>query len=427
MLANLTQCSIDTSLSDIALLKLLFSLGVLLITAKFFGQLAKRFYLPVVAGELFAGILLGQSVLHYIAPPVSDFLFPISGVVPLALDVIKQVALVIVLFMTGLELDLFIIRKNMKQSLTIGFWGISIPLILGFTVTYYFPSLLGSGSSTSPIVFSALIGIALSITALPVIAKILFDLRLIQTKIGNIIMSAAVIDDLVGWILFSILVSMISATGGIGHILAEASIVIVYVIFVLTIGTYIFNKFFKLILKAFDLPDIVLGIFFSICFILAGTTTFLGVHSLIGAFTTGVMLGNCKIIDEATKKSFTSMVSNLFSPIAFATITLSVNFIANFNLLIVVVLLILAVGSKFISVLVAATYFNRYDMKDSLAIATAMTARGAIEILLATRALHYGIIDERIFVGIIFMALATSYLSSIGLRWYAGNSQTKPT
>lgn len=425
MPTNLPPCSIDAALSDLALLKLLFSLGVILIAAKFFGQLAQRLYLPAVAGELFAGILLGQSVLHYLIPAASDFLFPTSGVVPLALDVMKQVALVIVLFMTGLELNLSIIRKNMKQSLTIGFWGISIPLVLGFAIAYYCPSCFGSGSS-SPIVFSALIGIAMSITALPVIAKILFDLRLLQTKIGNIIMSAAVIDDLVGWILFSILVATISGAGGFGHILAEAAIVIIYVAFVLTIGTYIFNKLFEQILKKFDLHDIVLGLFFAICFILAGTTTFLRVHSLIGAFTTGVMLGNCKIISVETKKAFTSIVSNLFSPIAFATITLYVNFIANFNLLTILTLLILAVVSKFLSVMVAANYFNRYNVKDSFAVASAMTARGAIEILLATRALHYKIIDERVFVAIIFMALATSYLSAIGLRWYTAHSRSRP-
>ncbi len=261
----------------------------------------------------------------------------------------------------------------------------------------------------------------MSITALPIIAKILFDLRLLQTRIGNIIMSAAVIDDLVGWILFSVLVATISGIGGIGHIFVEASIVVVYVIFVLTIGTYLFNKLFELILKKFDLHDIVLGIFFSVCFILAGTTTFLGVHSLIGAFTTGVMLGNCKVISEKTKNSFKDTVSNLFSPIAFATITLSVNFVANFNIYIILTLLILAVVSKYCSVMVAARYINQFSKKDSFAVATAMTARGAIEILLATRALHYGIIDQQVFVAIIFMAIATSYLSSVGLRWYSAH------
>ncbi len=149
MPTDLPACPIDTALSDVALLRLLFALGIILIVAKFFGQLAQRLYLPAVAGELFAGIVLGQSVLYYLAPSVSDFLFPTTGVVPLALDVVKQVALVIVLFMTGLELNLFIIRQNMKQSLTIGFWGILIPLGLGFSVAYYCPFLFGGGHSSS--------------------------------------------------------------------------------------------------------------------------------------------------------------------------------------------------------------------------------------------------------------------------------------
>lgn len=408
------------SLSDTNLLQLLFDLGILLITARFLGELAKRIKLPAVAGELFAGILLGQSVLHYIAPSISNSLFPATGIIPLALDVLKEVSLAVLVFMTGFELQTEIIRKQIKQSVTVGIFGITIPLGIGFVCAYFFPTLLGKPANTeSVMIFAIFIGISMCITALPVLAKILFDTKLINTRIGNIILSAAVIDDLVGWCLFSLLIAFITQSGTTSYTIFHVLIVFIYILFSLLAGIPLLNKSYQFLSKFFNLDDAMITLFFVACFLFAGLTTFLGVHSLIGAFVTGVMLGNCNFINEKTKKMFVEIGVSLFSPLAFSIIALSINFVKNFDLLLVLIFLLLAVISKFTGVFFASKCINRFPTNDSLAIASGMTARGMIEVLLATRALHFAIINENLFVAIVIMAFVTSYLSGIGLRLFS--------
>jgi hypothetical protein len=202
------------TLSHSEITTLLLSVAVLLGSARLFGEIAKSFQQPAVLGEILAGILLGPTVLGAISPEWGAFLFPKGGAVETALHGLVTVAVVFFLLVAGMEVDLSMAWKSGRTALLVAVTGLLVPFLLGFTLAWVFPSLLRIGVGVEHHVFALFVGTALSISALPVIARILLDLKLFKTDIGMIVISAAMLNDLTGWFLFAIVLSMM---GGAGH------------------------------------------------------------------------------------------------------------------------------------------------------------------------------------------------------------------
>ena len=187
------------------------ALAALLGTAKLAGELMQKLGQPSVLGEIFAGILLGPTVLGHFRPQIYQFLFPSVGAMPIVLETVTTIGVVFFLLTAGLEIDLRSIFRQGKSALLVSFFGVIIPFALGFASAFAFPRFLGAGETASRLIFALFVGTALSISALPVIAKILMDLNLLRTEMGTVVMSSAMFDDLVGWILFSMVLGMMNA------------------------------------------------------------------------------------------------------------------------------------------------------------------------------------------------------------------------
>lgn len=189
----------------------LLSIATLLGVARVLGELARSLGLPAVVGEILAGVLLGRTTLGRIYPAAHEFLFP-DGKPKIMLAGYTTLAVVLLLVVAGLEVDLGIVKRRGRTALLVSTLGILVPLGCGF--------LLGNALPDTYLVqpdrralFAAFLGVALSISAMPVIAKTLLDLGLFKTDIGLLVMSAAMVDDLVGWIAFSILLGPMRGTG----------------------------------------------------------------------------------------------------------------------------------------------------------------------------------------------------------------------
>jgi Kef-type K+ transport system membrane component KefB len=200
------------------IISLILSLGILLIVARLVGEFFRKLKMPLVVGELVAGICLGPSLLGQYFPKISNLVLNQNSNSHIAFNGITSISVIMLLFVAGMEVDLSIIRQQGKTALKTSFLGLIIPLGLGFLAAYYFFPLFGENYNNHfrLILFSLFFGTAMAVSALPIIARTLMDLGLFRTKVGMIIIAAAMFDDIIGWLLFSVILGMLK-TNALAH------------------------------------------------------------------------------------------------------------------------------------------------------------------------------------------------------------------
>ncbi len=391
------------------LIILLLSISTMLIVSRIFAELGKQFKLPVVMGELIVGIILGPTVLGMICPGIFNYLFPFHGNIPIALDGIFSLSVIMLLFVAGMEVQLPMVLKQGKVAIYTSTFSMIIPFFTGFAVAWFFPDIFHiPNDEDSRFLFALFFGTALSISALPVIARILMDMNIFQTNIGMVIIASAMFNDLIGWLIFSLVLSLTNKTN---HQYINLGYTICYIIgfgiFMLSIGKKIIDKTLPWMQTKLSWPGGVLSISLGICLLSAAFTESIHIHAILGAFIAGIAFGDSVHLREQAREIIHQFVTNFFAPLFFVSIGLKVNFIENFDLSIVVIVLVLAFFGKVIGASIGAR-LGGMSKKHSIAVGFGMNARGAMEIILGTLALNAGLISKPIFVALIIMALVTS-------------------
>lgn len=389
---------------------LLIQLSLLLFFGRLFAEGARKLKQPAVAGELLAGIILGPTILGAYFPDIYLSLFPVIGNNPVALNSFIQVSLVLLLFIAGLEVELHIVWQQGKSAFYTSVLGLVIPFAIGFSSAYAFPEFFGSQDEEQRLVMSLFLGTSLSITALPVIARILMDLNLFKTNFGVLIIASSMISDLIGWMVFSVILSMLGQGNHNISLGSTIFLTIGFTIFMLSIGKNLINRILPWFNEKFAWPGGILSLSISFCFLFAAFTEYIGIHAIFGAFIFGVALGQTIHFSERAKEIVHHFINNIFSPLFFVSIGLHVDFVQNFNPLLVGFVLILASVGKIAGSGLGA-YFGGYSTRNALAIGFGMNARGAMEIILGIVALQFGLINEQLFVALVVMALVTSISS----------------
>jgi len=392
------------------------ALAALLGTAKFAGELMQRFDQPSVLGEILAGILLGPTVLGHFRPDIYAALFPSQGNIPIVLDTVTTLGVVFFLLTAGLEIDLRSIFRQGKSALLVSFLGVLIPFTFGFAGAAVFPQFLGAQRGADRVIFALFVGTALSISALPVIAKILMDLNLLRSEMGTVVMSSAMFDDLVGWILFSTILGLMHAGAQEGSAARTILLVAFFVVLTLTVVRWLIDKIVPWLQAHTSWPGGVLGFVFTLTLLAAAFAEFAGIHAVFGAFIVGIAVGESTHLRKRTSEQIHQIVTNVFAPFFFATIGLRTNFVTHFDLPVTVTLIAVASFGK----LAGAGWGARLggmDRRTSFGIGLAMNARGAMEMILGLLALQAGLIRENMFVALVVMALFTSIVSAPALRF----------
>lgn len=241
------------------------ALATLLASAKFAGELVKKINQPAVLGEIIAGILLGPTVLGHFSPHIYALIFPRTGPVAFVLDGVTAISVVFFLLTAGIEIDLSSIFRQGKSALLVSSFGMVIPFAFGFFSASAFPQFLGYSEGTNKLIFALFIGTALSISALPVVARILMDLGLLRTEMGTVVMSSAMFDDLVGWILFGLVLGMMNPNADAGHGVRHTIILVLsFALLMLTIGRWLIDRLLPFIQAHTTWPGGVLGFIFSL-------------------------------------------------------------------------------------------------------------------------------------------------------------------
>ncbi|KAK3604140.1 hypothetical protein CHS0354_001947 [Potamilus streckersoni] len=244
---------------------ILLSLGIMLGLALIMGEIAQKLHQPAVLGEILTGLILGPTVLdaHKIA-----------------LESISSLSVVLFLLVAGLEVDLSTVLKQGKTGFSVAITGMVIPFSLGLAAAYYFPQIFGLPEEQNTMVFSLFLATAMSISALPVIAKTLMDMNLYNTDFGMITIGAAIFNDLLGWVIFSLILSMAGGTLHGGSIWLTVAGTLIFTGVMLTAGKYLINRSIPLLQAYTRWPGGVLSFSITIALLGAAFTEWIGIHAI---------------------------------------------------------------------------------------------------------------------------------------------------
>jgi Kef-type K+ transport system membrane component KefB len=404
-----------SKLSSDEVLNFLIIVSLILITARLLGEICRRFKQPAVIGEILAGIILGPSLLGSVFPNLFNEIFISQPRSYAAFDGLANIGIILLMFIAGFEVDLKQIRKQGKQAASISIMGLVFPFLLGFATVYFFYDKIFAVPAQSHVIAAMFFGTALSITALSVIAKILLDMDMLRSKLGNLILTAAMINDFLGWILFSIIIQLMK-TGKQDGSFFSVSMVLLYTLVLLTIGKWLVDKIL-LVANKFLSIGVMITLAVCLCLLSAVFTEYLGVRGIFGAFLMGVAIGDSKYFPERLQQILHQFVVNIIAPLFFASIGLRVNFVSNFNGEIIIIILLIACLAKIIGSGIGSR-MSGLSKNESYVIAFGMNSRGSQEIVLGALALQAKIIDEPIFVGLIVMTVVTILMAGPLMKYY---------
>lgn len=386
---------------------ILLQITLMLNFASIFGGVVKRLHQPPVLGEILGGIVLGPTIIGTMLPGIQTQLFPDSGESYQILHSVAYLGLIAFIFTAGLETDLTHIRRHSRNTLITSIFGIILPFVSGFGMVVLMPGLWRIPNGDLDI-FALFMGTALSISALPVIARILIDLDLLKKELGGIIIGAATVDDVVGWAIFALILSNLNMNINLGLNLG------------LTIGVLLMTGCILYITESQKswLKSPIFGAVIDLTAVAmlaaAMVSEFVGAHGISGAFLAGVILSKRVVERKLILRKTYLPIMIVLAPIYFTSIGLKTNFVANFDPEMVALVFTVACVGKILGAGMGAIAAG-IPRRTAIAIGSGLNARGAMEIVLASAALDYGLIEGRVFVALIVMALATTAISGLTL------------
>ncbi|MCI0396862.1 MAG: cation:proton antiporter [Chloroflexi bacterium] len=394
--------------------KFALQITLMLACAVFFGQLMRKARQPAVVGEMFGGILLGPTLFGALIPALYAWLFQSSASVGVVRDASIKLGMLFFLFIAGLEVNLSDLRRLGRRAILIGLIGTLVPIGIGVALVYLAPrDFWGAAVQEHYLSFALFIGMNLANSANPVIARILMDLGMLKGEIGTLIMTATIVDDLINWTLFAIILGDIAPTSQATPTSLPVSIILVVLFFfvVLGLGRQIAPRALHWARGHVSWPSGFIALTALVILVAGSAAEALGIHAFLGAFLIGVALGGDDQEHSEAHDVINHFVLSFFAPIYFVSMGMTTDFIVNFDGLLVLLIVVVACLSKVGAVLLGAKVAGMPLNREAWAIGFGLNARGATGIILAGVGLANGVIDERIFVAIVVMALITSLMA----------------
>jgi Kef-type K+ transport system membrane component KefB len=410
-----------------SLLIFLLQVGLLLGLALVLGRVAVRCGMPALVGELSAGILVGPSVLAHAWPTLSSWLFPRDSGQLHLLDALGQIGVLLLVGITGMHLDLGLLRHRVWAASWVSAGGLLVPLGLGVGVGLLLPSALVAGS-TPRLVFASFIGVALCVSAIPVIAKILIEMRLLSRDIGQLLVGAASVDDMVGWALLSVVAAM-ATTGLRGATVVWSVVAVLGVIaFTVLIGRHLVAVSLRMAARSGE-PSVSEATAVALLVLFAAGTHALGLEPILGTFACGIAMTLSGQVSNDWLVPLRTVVMAVLAPLFFATAGLRMDLTALASwpvLLSAVTVLAVAVLGKFAGAYLGAR-IGRLSHWEGLALAAGLNARGVIEVVVATVGLRLGILNTASYTIIVLIAVVTSIMAPPSLRFTMRHLEVTPT
>ncbi|MFV0417977.1 MAG: cation:proton antiporter [Dysgonomonas sp.] len=388
---------------------LLLQVTTIIVVARIFGWMFKKMGQPSVIGEILAGIVLGPSLLGLYFPDISGFLFPVQSLGNL--QVLSQIGLVLFMFVIGMDLNLDVLRNKAHEAVVISHASIIVPFTLGVGLAYFiYSSFAPEGIEFSS--FGLFLGISMSITAFPVLARIIQERGMQKSRIGAIAITCAAADDITAWCLLAVVIAIVKA----GSVLSSIYTIILAVAYVLVM-LKIVRPFLKRTGDSFDekkgLTKSRIALFFIVVLTSSFVTEIIGIHALFGAFMAGIVMPEKPKLRSMFAEKIEDIALVLLLPLFFVITGLrtEIGLLNNTMLWGVTGLIILvAILGKFGGSTIAARFVGQ-SWKDSLTIGTLMNTRGLMELVVLNIGYDLGVLNAEIFSMMVIMALVTTFMT----------------
>jgi Kef-type K+ transport system membrane component KefB/nucleotide-binding universal stress UspA family protein len=389
---------------------LLVQIALLITVGRGLGELMQRIGQPSVIGELLAGLLLGPSLFGWVWPQAHDAIFPATPEQKALIDGIAQFGILLLLLLTGMETDLRLVRKVGKAAIAISTAGIVVPFGCGFVLGQFLPE----GLLPHPdqrFVASLFLGTALSISSVKIVAVVVREMNFMRRNVGQIIVAAAIIDDTIGWIIIAVIFSL--ASSGSLDVFSVGKAVLGTLTFLALSFTIGRRLAFQLIRWANDQllsTGAVVTVILLLMSAMALITHLIGVHTVLGAFVAGVLVGESPILTRQIDERLRGLITSLFMPVFFglAGLAADLTVLKDPKLLGLTGALILIASLGKFGGAFAGGAIGGLNRRESLALASGMNARGSTEVIIATIGLSMGVLSQTLFSMIVTMAILTT-------------------
>ena len=392
---------------------------LLLFFGRMIGEGMTRIGQPAIFGQLLAGVLLGPSVFGALLPEVRQVIFPNTPALKSMIDAVSQIGILLLLLLTGMETNLALVNRKRRAVISTSLMGIAIPFACGAALAYALPTEL-IPNPAARLVTALFLGTALSISSVKIVAMVLMEIGAIRRDLGQLILATAILDDTLAWVIIAV-ISGIAASGtvSLADVGTSLALTALFLAASLTIGR---RAVAYVILWCNDNLRIEMPVISAILVItlsMALTTELIGVHTALGAFMAGMLIGQSPILTEHIEGELRGFIIAFFSPVFFAVAGLGMDLRTLLDpTLLLFTLAIIAVASigKFLGAL-AGGKLGGLTAFESLALATGLNARGSTEVIIATIGLSMGVLSNQLYTMIVAMAVVTTMIMPPTLRW----------
>jgi Kef-type K+ transport system membrane component KefB/nucleotide-binding universal stress UspA family protein len=394
-------------------------IAVLLVVGRLLGELMLRIGQPAVMGQLIAGIMLGPSLLGAVFPDLQHAIFPRTPGQKAMIDAVAQLGVLMLLLLAGMETDLSLVKKTGRASFMVSLTGILVPFACGFALGEMLPDAM-LPHPEQRLVTSLFLGTALSISSVKIVAMVVREMNFMRRTVGQVILASAIIDDTIGWIITAVIFSL--ATHGAVDAATVAKGVIGTLAFMalsLTIGRRIVATLIRWANDNFKSEFPVITMILVIMLVMALITHEIGVHTVLGAFVAGILVGESPILTRHIEEQLRGLITALFMPVFFgmAGLTADLTVLADPQLLMltlgfIAIASIGKFGGAFLGGRLGGLTWN-----ESFALGSGMNARGSTEVIVASIGLSMGALSQNLFTIIVTMAVLTTMAMPPMLRW----------
>jgi Kef-type K+ transport system membrane component KefB len=394
------------------LFHLLLAMAAVIVVGRLLAPLFRAVGQPPVIGEVIAGIVLGPSLLGRLAPDAYRYILP-ADVAPF-LEIVAQLGVILYMFLVGLELNPDVVRQRVRVAVTTSLASILLPFALGWALAVYlYPRFATSGVAFTH--FALFVGVAMSITAFPVLARILTDRGMSRTELGAIALSCAAVDDITAWCLLAFIVGVVQAAPGGGVVLVTI-MTIAFIAFMSTVVRPIAVRVARQV-EDRDPPQATIAMVVVAVLAAALATEAIGVHAIFGAFLLGTVIPHDSRLARAIKARFDDLVTILLLPafFAFTGMRTQINLVSGSEWLVVALIIGVATAGKFGGTLLGARV-SGLGWRSAAGLGILMNTRGLMELIVLNVGLDLGVISPKLYTMMVLMALATTIATTPVLR-----------
>ena len=392
---------------------------LLLFVGRMLGEGMSRLGQPAIFGQLLAGVLLGPSVFGAFFPDLWHLIFPGTATIKTMIDAVSQIGILLLLLLTGMETNLALVNRKRRTVISTSLLGIAVPFACGVALIYALPGSMLPHEGAR-LVTGLFLGTALAVSSIKIVAIVLIEVGAIRRDVGQLILATAILDDTLAWVLIAIIAGI--ATRGsvdLWHVGMSLAGVIAFIVVSLTLGRRIVARVIRWSNDNLTIEVPVVTAILLVMLIMSLITDLIGVHTALGAFMAGVLIGQSPILTEHIETELRGFIFAFFSPVFFAVAGLGVDLrtlLEPTAMLLTLAIILVATFGKFLGAFIGGE-ISGLTRRESLALATGLNARGATEVIIASIGLSMGALNNQLYTMIVAMAIITTMAMPPSLRW----------